>query len=69
MVAEPVSKSTSTKLTAAEQERRTRRFDLYEQVVDLHQQGISRRVIERQLSMHRSTVRRCLRREALPSSQ
>jgi transposase len=46
--------------------RRTRRFQRYEQVLELHHQRISLREIARRLHMHRETVRRFLRAGAFP---
>jgi len=45
---------------------RSRRLERYEQVVGLHQQGISVRDIARQMRMHRGTVRRFLRAGQFP---
>jgi transposase len=56
-------------MTCAErlkQERRARRLERYERVVELDAQGISRREIARQLGMHRGTVRKFLAAGGFP---
>jgi transposase len=56
----------STKYQERQQQRRARRLARFEQVRDLHQQGVSLRTIAHQLGMHRSTVRRFVRAETFP---
>jgi transposase len=51
------------------QERRQRRFERYEQVIELHQRGTSRRAIASQLGLNRKTVRRWLRAGQFPERQ
>lgn len=48
------------------QERRNRRLDRYQQVMDLHQQHVSQREIARRLDLHRRTVRKWLRADCFP---
>jgi len=47
-------------------ERRQRRFERYQQVLALHQRGISKRAIARQLGLERKTVRYWLRAGQFP---
>lgn len=51
----------STASETLKQQRRQRRLDLYEQVVDLHNQGYSQRFISNQIGIGRKTIRRWLR--------
>ena len=56
-------------LTRAEltrQVRRSKRFERYQAVVNLHQQGMGVRAITRQLGISRNTVRRYLQAETFP---
>ncbi|MCA9249999.1 MAG: ISL3 family transposase [Phycisphaerae bacterium] len=46
--------------------RRKRRLERYEQVIELHRQGMSHREIARRLSTHRETVARYIRAGAFP---
>lgn len=48
------------------QQRRTRRLQRYEQVIQLHQQGIGQREIARRTGIHRSTVRRFIGADSFP---
>lgn len=48
------------------QQRRARRLQRYEQVMQLHQQGIGQREIARRMGIHRSTVRRFIRTGSFP---
>src|SRR6056297_1020347 len=48
------------------QHRRTRRLQRYEQVIQLHQQGIGQREIARRMKIHRSTVRRFIGAGSFP---
>ncbi len=50
-------------------ERRQRRFERYQQVIALHQRGISQRAIAVQLGMERKTVRHWLRAGQFPERQ
>src|SRR5229473_2461642 len=50
-------------------ERRQRRFERYQQVIALHQRGISQRAIAVQLAMERKTVRHWLRAGRFPERQ
>ena len=50
-------------------ERRQRRFERYQQVIALHQRGISQRAIALQLGMERKTVRYWLRAGQFPERQ
>lgn len=46
--------------------RRTRRLERYQQVVELHRQGVSQRVIGKRLGIHRETVGRYIRAGQFP---
>ncbi len=58
-----VSLSSRPKNTNGENERRC----LYQQAVELHQQGLSGRAIARTLNLHRATIRRFLENETYPA--
>jgi transposase len=49
--------STPTRAQQLSQQRRQRRLERYQQVMELHQRGISKRAIALQLGLHRRTVR------------
>ena len=49
-------------------ERRNRRLDLYQQVIELHQQHVSQREIARRVGLHRGTVRSGCARAASPNA-
>lgn len=55
-----------TKAEQARGQRRQRRLERYQQVIELHAQGLAVREIARQLRMHRRTVRLWIRRKTLP---
>jgi len=55
-----------TKAEQARQQGRQRRLERYQQVIDLHAQGVATREIARRLRMHRRTVRLWVGRGALP---
>lgn len=55
-----------TKAEQARDQRRQRRFERYQQVIELHGQGLAVREIARQLRMHRRTVRLWVARKTLP---
>jgi transposase len=52
--------------TERQQERRHRREQLYDEVLALHGEGISQRVIANRLGIHRSTVRRFVEAGSFP---
>jgi transposase len=60
------STPTISKAAQLAQDRRTRRHERYEQVLDLHKQGMGIRKISRQLGMSRGTVNKFLRGGAFP---
>lgn len=63
------STSAPTRLTQDQrvhQERRQRRLARYQQVIELHEQGVGLRAIARQMGMGRQTVRRYVNRNAFP---
>jgi transposase len=70
-----VSSSTAASdlaLTRSQQlgrERRQRRFERYQQAIELYQRGTSRRAIASQLGLNRKTVRRWLRAGHFPERQ
>jgi transposase len=68
--APPVASSTPptglTQYQRIQQERRQRRLARYQQVMQLHEQGVSMRAIAEQLGMGRQTVRRYVNRNAFP---
>jgi|SRR5271169_5753626 len=69
--AAPATPSTPA-LTRSQQlshERRQRRFERYQQVIEFHQRGTSRRAIASQLGLNRKTVRRWLRAGQFPERQ
>ena len=47
-------------------QRRQRRLDRYQQVIDLHEKGYSQQAIGRELNIQRKTIRRCLRTGQFP---
>jgi transposase len=55
-----------TKAEQARAQRRQRRLERYQQVVELHAQGVAIREIARRLHMQRRTVRLWMERESLP---
>jgi transposase len=55
-----------TRYQERQQERRQRRLERYQQVKDLHQQGVAQREIGRRLGMNRATVRGLVRAESFP---
>jgi transposase len=59
----PLPKSRSQQ---QKEERRARRLERYNQVIELHQQGMSQSEISRQLHFERKTVRRFLRAGRFP---
>jgi transposase len=56
----------STRQSQLKQARRARRLERYEQVVTLHQQGLSQREIGRQLGISKNTVKRFVRAGQFP---
>jgi transposase len=68
--AKPLSASNShsvvTKSQQRQQQRRTRRLALFEQVRELDRQGVSHRAIAQKVGIHRSTVRRFVRADSFP---
>jgi transposase len=56
----------SSRQAQRQQERRQRRERLYDEVLALHGQGISQRVIAHRLGVHRSTVRRFVESGSFP---
>jgi transposase len=52
--------------TAQSRQRRARRLERYQRVVELHEQGVSLRGIARRMGMHRATVRHWLRAGSFP---
>jgi transposase len=71
-VAPPPPPPPSPALTRPQQlsrERRQRRFERYQQVIALHQRGVSQRAIAVQLGMERKTVRHLLRAGQFPERQ
>jgi transposase len=61
--------STPTRSQQLSRQRRQRRFERYQQVIALHQSGVSQRAIAMQLGMERKTVRHWLRAEQFPERQ
>jgi transposase len=61
--------STLTRPQQLSRERRQRRFERYQQALALHQRGISKRAIARQLGLNRKTVRHWLRAGQFPERQ
>jgi transposase len=51
---------------ALQLQRRQRRFDRYQQVIDLHEKGCSQQAIGRELNIQRKTIRRWLRTGQFP---
>jgi transposase len=62
----PAPPATPSLAQQAKAASRSRRLDRYQEVVQLHQQGVSRREIARRMGMHRGTVRRFLRAGQFP---
>ncbi len=60
---------TSTRSQQLSRERRQRRFERYQQVMELHQRGRSGRAIASQLGLNRKTVRYWLRAGRFPERQ
>jgi transposase len=58
--------SKPTRYRQRQQERRQRRLERYQQVKELHQQGVAHREIGRRLGMNRATVRTLVRAESFP---
>lgn len=58
-----------TRTQRLSRERRQRRFERYQQALALHQRGISKRAIARQLGLNRKTVRHWLRAGQFPERQ
>jgi transposase len=56
----------TTRVEALRQVRRSKRFERYQAVIDLHRQGLSARMIARQVGLSRNTVRRYLAAETFP---
>jgi len=65
----PPANSTQTRSQLLSQQRRQRRLERYQQVLDLHQRGISKRAIALQLRLNRKTVRYWLRVGQFPERQ
>ena len=55
-----------TRAEALRQMRRRKRYERYQAVLDLHQQGLGARAIARQVGISRNTVRSYLKAEAFP---
>lgn len=64
--AEPEEALPITRADAIRQERRGKRYERYQEVLTLHQQGIGVRAITRQVGISRNTVRRYLHAETFP---
>ena len=64
--AEQAAASVSPLRTERQQERRHRREQLYDEVLELHGQGLSRRTIADRLGVHRSTVQRFVAAGSFP---
>jgi transposase len=62
----PPPNPTQTRSQQLSQQRRQRRLERYQQVMELHQRGISKRAIALQLGLHRRTVRGWLRAGQFP---
>ncbi|MCC7292441.1 MAG: ISL3 family transposase [Phycisphaerales bacterium] len=56
----------STAAQQLRQARRSRRLARYEQVLELHRQGVSQRTIARQIGLNRETVERYIRADTFP---
>jgi len=56
----------TTQAEALRQMRRGKRYERYQAVLDLHQQGLGARTIARQVGISRNTVRSYLKAEAFP---
>ena len=63
---EPTEEPQPTRYRQRQLERRQRRLELYQQIRDLHQYGVSHREIGRRLRLNRATVRRFARAESFP---
>jgi len=63
---EPEEALPITRADAIRQERRGKRYERYQEVLTLHQQGIGVRAITRQVGISRNTVRRYLHAETFP---
>ncbi len=61
--------STPTRAQQLSQQRRQRRLERYQQVMELHQRGTSKRAIALQLGLNRKTVRYWLRAGQFPERQ
>jgi transposase len=57
-VAHPAASTVQPRLPEEQQVRRARRVERYEQVQELHRQGLSKRQVARRLGLHRDTVAR-----------
>jgi DNA-binding NarL/FixJ family response regulator len=55
---EPAERVSLTRAEALRQMRRGKRYERYQAVVELHQQGFGGRAIARQMGLSRNTVRR-----------
>ena len=55
-----------TRAEALRQRRRRKRYERYQAVLDLHQQGLGARAVARQVGISRNTVRSYLKAEAFP---
>ncbi len=64
--AEPEEALPITRADAIRQERRGKRYERYQEVLTLHQQGRGVRAITRQVGISRNTVRRYLHAETFP---
>jgi len=63
---EPEERRSTTRAEITRQERRDKRHERYQAVVNLHQQGMGVRAITRQVGISRNTVRRYLQAESFP---
>jgi transposase len=62
----PLEPDVWTKNQERQRQRRARRLTRFDQVRELHHQGVSLRSIARRLGLHRGTVRRFVRAEVFP---
>jgi transposase len=66
---EPAERVSLTRAQAIRQMRRGKRYERYQAVVELHQQGFGGRAIARQMGLSRNTVRRYLEAGTFPEQR
>jgi len=65
----PASPATTSQKTEGQQQRRARRYARYEEVRQLHRQGMSLKAIAAQMGLDRKTVRKYITAETFPERQ